>query len=141
MFDQFANRPCAQIDYDAVAKVYNINKGATSKRFSRLKIALDAATEATTNGKDDTLEASKSPEGTKRKALTNSGEDTGKKRKAKAAVRGSKKKKAKIEEAVGEDEDEGGKKIEDEGGKNIKAEEGSEDDALDLSAEIDPFYD
>jgi len=134
VFDQFANRPCAQIDYDAVAKVYNINKGATSKRFSRLKIALDAATEATTNGKDDTLEASKSPEkGTKRKALTNSGEDTGKKRKAKAAGRGSKKKKAKIEEAVGEDEDEGGK--------NIKAEEGSEDDALDLNAEIDPFYD
>ena len=124
----------ALIDYDAVAKVYNISKGATAKRFSRLKIALDAAIEATTNGKDDILGASKSPEkGTKRKATSNNGDDTGKKRKAEAAGEGSKKKKAKIEEAVGEDEYEGGE--------FIKAEVGSEDDAFGLDAEIDAFYD
>ena len=125
----------ALIDYDAVAKVYNISKGATAKRFSRLKIALDAAIEATTNGKDDILGASKSPEkGTKRKATSNNAEDTGKKRKAEAeAAGGGSKKKAKIEEAVGEDEYEGGE--------FIKAEVGSEDDAFGLDAEIDAFYD
>lgn len=128
--------------------MYNATKGATSKRFSRLKAKLDAATESAAskdnskdadNGKGEDGAEALSPKTTAKGSKKRKGEDDTevvspkttekgtKKRKAESQAMGANKKKGKVtaEEAI-EEEDAGisGKEV------GIKDEHGSEEDKL-----------